>query len=139
MSSSAIPRFLLLGVVASWGTHAWAQQAPACADQWPVAMIHTIGKGQAPAENAKVAHAITGNIVDPGSIRYTADRIPVCAGTSVKITITDATGTPTNSANTPGITCTASGCAADAIAETQEYISRSADGNDTDRMTLVPE
>ena len=139
MRSSAIPRFLLLGVAASWAAHAWAQHTPACTDQWPLATVHTIGKGQAPTENPKVAHAITGNIVDPGSIRYTANRIPVCAGTSVKITITDATGTPTNSASTSGITCTASGCNADAIAETQEYVSHSADGNDTDRMTLVPE
>ena len=132
-------KFLLMAVAAGWAANAWAQQTPACTETWPVVTVHSIGKGQAPTENPKVTHAITGNIIDPSSIGYTADRIPVCAGTSVKISVTDATGTPTNTAATPGISCTASGCNANAIAEKQEYVSRSADGNDTDRMTLVPE
>ena len=139
MRSSAIPKLLLMGMAAGWAASAWAQQTSACTDQWPLATIHTLGKGQAPPENAKVRHAITGNIVDPGSIAYTADRIPVCAGTSVKITVTDATGTPTNTASTPGISCSDSGCKANAVTETQKYVSRSADGGDTDRMSLVPE
>ena len=139
MKASEYPKFLLAGVAAAWALDAWAAGSPQCTEQWPVATIHTIGKGQAPTENPKVMHAITGNIVDPGSVGYTADRIRVCAGTSVKIAVSDATGTPTNTAGTPGVSCTASGCRVPEIIETQEYVSRSADGTDTDRITLLPE
>jgi hypothetical protein len=138
MKSSVIPKFLLLALAAGWAASGSAQ-ASSCVDQWPVATVHTIGKGQAPAENPKVIHAITGNIVDPTSVAYTADRITVCAGTSVKAMVTDHTGTPTNTASTTGITCTDSGCSAVGITEKQEYVSRSADGGDTDRVTLIPE
>ena len=139
MRSTQIPKILLAGVAVAWAGSAWATQSAQCAEQWPVATIHTIGKGQAPTENPKVMHAITGNIVDPSSVDYTADRIRVCAGTSVTIAVSDATGTPTNTAGTPGISCTASGCRVPEISETQEYVSRSADGTDTDRITLLPE
>ena len=139
MRPSEYPRFLLAGIAVAWAMDAWAAQSTQCVDQWPVATIHTIGKGQAPAENPKVAHAITGNIVDPSSVGYTADRIRVCAGSSVTIAVSDATGTPTNTSSTAGISCSASGCKVAEITEMQEYVSRSADGNDTDRITLLPE
>jgi len=39
---------------------------------------------------------IFGHIVDPGSLKDSAHRIPVCAGTEVTIVVTDTTGTPIN-------------------------------------------
>ncbi len=138
MRVSVISKFLLLAVATGWAASG-AAQTSSCPDQWPVATVHTIGKGQAPSENPKLSHAITGHIVDPTSVGYTDDRIRVCSGTSVRAVVTDATGTPTNTASTPGITCTDAGCSAEAITETQEYVSRSSDGGDTDRVTLIPE
>ncbi len=136
--------FLLLGILAGWAASAWAQTPaptppPECTDLWPVTTIHTTGKGQSPADNRKVSHSITGNIVDPTSLSYTADRIPVCAGTSVSIQVTDATGAPMNTASSGGISCKASGCKVTGIHAKQEYQSRSADGSDADTIVLLPE
>ena len=103
---------------------------------WPVVMITSIGKGQSPSNNPKVVHMITGNIVDPGSLKDTAHRIPVCAGTVVNAVVTDLTGTPTNSAG-GSLTCDSAGCSG-VVNVTEKYKSVSSDGKDTDRMTLLP-
>jgi predicted outer membrane repeat protein len=109
----------------------------ACELLWPVHTVTTFGKGQSPSNNAKVESFITGNIIDPASLRDTAHRIPVCFGTRVVITVTDTTGTPALSANSSGITCAGSECTAETIRATQKYIARASDGTDTDRMTLL--
>jgi hypothetical protein len=74
--------------------------------------------------------------VDPGSLRYTAHRIPVCEGTEVNIVVTDMTGTPTNSA-VGSLTCDSAGCSG-VINVMEKYNSVSSDGKDTDRMTILP-
>jgi hypothetical protein len=109
-----------------------------CEDLWPVVEISTIGKGQSPTNNPKVRNFITGNIVDPLSLGEKASRIPVCAGSSVEINVTDTTGTPIVTENSDGIRCTGSTCVVTMIGATEKYIARSSDGKDTDRMTLLP-
>jgi hypothetical protein len=103
---------------------------------WPVVTVVTIGKGQSPSNNPKVVHSILGNIVDPGSLKETAHRIPVCEGTEVNIVVTDTTGTPINSAD-GSLTCNSAGCSG-VVTVTEKYKSVSSDGKDTDRMTLLP-
>ena len=98
----------------------------------------TLGKGQSPSNNPKVVSSITGNIVDPSSLKETAHRIPVCAGTRVDIEVTDTTGVPTVTENSQGITCTGSSCVVMMIGATEKYIAVSSDGKDTDRITLLP-
>ena len=98
----------------------------------------TLGKGQSRSNNLKVVNVINGNIIDPDSLGNTAHRIPVCSGTRVDLTVTDATGTPTVTANSGGINCTGSTCTVVTISGTEKYIARSSDGKDTDRMTLLP-
>ncbi len=56
-----------------------------CATLWPVTTIDTIAKGQNPSTNRSMRHAITGHIVDPGSLGPKAHRIPVCAGSFVTV------------------------------------------------------
>lgn len=99
-------------------------------------MICTIGKGQSPSNNAKVSMCITGNIVEPDQLGATAHRIPVCAGSEVNVVVTDATGTPTVSAS-GGLSCNSAGCAG-VVVESEKFTAISADGEDTDRMTLLP-
>jgi hypothetical protein len=101
-----------------------------------VTKIITLGKGQSPTNNPKVRHEIVGNIVDPNSLGETAHRIPVCAGTEVNITVTDDTGTPTNTAG-GSLSCNSAGCSG-TVNVTEKYKSVSSDGKDTDRMTLLP-
>ena len=104
-----------------------------------VTTIYTLGKGQSAANNSKVSHAITGNIVNPGLLKFTANRIRVCRGTSVTVSVFDTTGGATNTARTGGISCNTLGCTVTNLQATEKYISRSADGKDTDRMTFVVE
>ena len=107
--------------------------------------IYTIGKGQSASNNAKVSHAITGNIIDPdqvcsGTRACTAHRIPVCTGTGVSIATTDSTGGATNSNIGKGdIACVGSVCSVAAVDVAEKYKSVSADGKDTDRMSLLPQ
>ena len=82
--------------------------------------------------------AVTGKIIDPGLLKTTASRIPVCRGTRVNIFTFDTSGGPTNTALSNGISCDSSRCSVLNIQGTEKYISTSADGKDTDRMTLVP-
>jgi hypothetical protein len=59
-------------------------------------MGQSAGKGQSPTNNPKVSHAISGHIVDPGSLKDTAQRIPVSTGTEVTIVVPVLAGTPIN-------------------------------------------
>jgi hypothetical protein len=107
--------------------------------------MNTIGKGQSATNNAKVAHDIIGNIIDPNGIcpingPCNASRIPICAGTEVNITSTDSTGVATNTVLGKGIiTCSGNSCSVSALNVTEKFKSVSTDGKDTDRMTLLPE
>jgi hypothetical protein len=109
-----------------------------CVATHPVTTIKTIGKGQSSSNNPKVMSYITGHIVDPGSLGYTAHRIPVCAGTRVDVVVIDSTGAPTVTENSTGISCTRETCVVTTIGAKEKYIARSADGRDTDRITIVP-
>jgi hypothetical protein len=115
---------------------------PTCVQLNPVVTINTTAKSNSPVNNTKVIHAITGNIVDAATVKSNAQRIPVCAGTVVNMIVTDVTNPPTNraqnTANSAGIECFNFGCQIFNIQETQKYISRSSDGKDTDRMTILP-
>ena len=113
-----------------------ATAKPTCTDHWLPTMICTIGKGQSPSNNAKISMCITGNIVEPDQLGTTAHRIPVCAGSEVKVVVTDATGTPTVSAS-GGLSCNSAGCTG-MVNESEKFKAISADGKDTDRMTLLP-
>lgn len=114
-----------------------ATPAPsACAESWPVTRIVTVGKGQSPDNNAKVVHAITGNIVDPASLGATAHRIDVCAGAFVTAVVSDASGTPTNTAG-GSLACSSDGCSG-VVVRVEKYESTSEDGRDTDRITFIP-
>ena len=103
--------------------------------------IITIGKGQSPTNNLLVTHMITGNIIDPGAVcpangACKASRIPVCAGTRVSIAVT---GSADNANIGKGdISCNAAGCSDESVDVTEKYKSVSADGKDTDRMTILP-
>ena len=109
---------------------------PTCSDLWRPSEILTIGKGRSPTNNPKVSHAIFGNIVDPSSLDIRATRIPVCAGTQVTISVTDSTGSPTNTAG-GSLSCDSAGCSG-VVNVTEKYKSVSSDGQDVDRMTLLP-
>ena len=107
-----------------------------CAATWPETTIVTVAKGQSPTNNAKVSHEITGHIIDPGSLRDTAHRIKVCAGTRVTSTVTDTTGRPTNTA-AGGLLCTSGGCSG-VVDVTEKYQSISQDGRDKDSISFIP-
>jgi hypothetical protein len=102
-------------------------------------MVMSLGGGQSKTNNAKVMHLIVGNIIDPTSLGAKVSKLTVCRGSSVSVTVTDSTGTPSNTPNSPGIVCNSSGCVAANITAKVKYISRSTDGKDTDRMTILPE
>jgi hypothetical protein len=88
-----------------------------------------------------VFHEISGNIINPGSLGNTAHRIPVCAGSTVTVVVTDTTnpGGATNTAGSDGqLTCNSAGCSGQVNA-TAKYKSVSSDGKDTDRMTFLPQ
>jgi hypothetical protein len=105
-----------------------------------------MGKGQSPLNNPKVIHWITGAIASD-SLKDTASRIPICPGTHVTIQVSDqgepGAGGAINTANSTGMACDEKGCfvgpplSPDGLQKTERYISRSQDGSDTDRMTLI--
>ena len=107
-----------------------------CAATWPETTVVTVAKGQSPTNNAKVSHEITGHIIDPGSLRDTAHRIEVCAGTQVMSTITDATGRPMNTAG-GSLVCTSGACSG-VVDVTEKYQSISQDGRDKDSISFIP-
>ena len=107
-------------------------------EAWPLITVLTIGRGNSPSNNAKVVHAITGFIINPISLSQEENKILVCQGTTVTVAVTDLTGgSALNLANSSGITCDSSGCTAVNIQRKERYISRSADGTDTARISLV--
>lgn len=108
-----------------------------CEARWPVTTIATFGKGRNVANNTKVSHAITGNIVNPGSYGPTSSKIALCAGTSVSVVVTDTTGTPAVTADSPGIQCAPSGCSVVSLTAMERYIAVSSDGTDIDRISLL--
>ena len=109
-----------------------------CIEAWPLVTVLTIGKGNSPSNNAKVVHAITGFVINPRSLSQEENKILVCQGTTVTVGVTDLTGgSALNLANSSGITCDSSGCTVVNIQRKERYISRSADGTDTDRISLV--
>jgi len=108
----------------------------ACSATWPVTRIVTIAKGQSPTNNPTLSHAITGHIIDPASLGETAHRIEVCEGTSVSSVVTDASGTPTNTAG-GSLACDAAGCSG-VVTVTEKYQSISENGRDKDSITLIP-
>jgi hypothetical protein len=107
-----------------------------CSAVWPETQIITMAKGQSPSNNPKVTHAITGHIIDPGSLSQTAHRIQVCEGTRVTSLVTDTTGNPTNTAS-GSLMCTAGACWGN-VDVTEKYQSISADGRDKDSITFIP-
>jgi hypothetical protein len=109
---------------------------PPCSLVWPETTFVTKAKGQKPSNNAKLTHTIRGNIIEPGSLSETAHRIPVCAGTEVTSTITDTTGTPTNTTS-GSLDCSPARCAG-VVNETEKYRSTSEDGKDKDSITFLP-
>jgi len=107
-----------------------------CSLVWPETTFVTKAKGQKASNNEKLTHTIRGNIIEPSSLGDTAHRIPVCAGTEVTSTITDTTGTPTNTTS-GSLDCSPSGCAG-VVNETEKYQSESEDGKDKDSITFLP-
>jgi hypothetical protein len=83
-----------------------------------------------------VRHRITGHIIDPSSLGDTAHRIEVCAGTQVTAIVTDANGTPTNTAR-GSLSCDAAGCSG-TVNVTEKYQSVSENGRDKDSITFIP-
>jgi hypothetical protein len=82
-----------------------------------------------------------GNIINAQLLKTNATRIPVCEGTEVSIFTFDTTGEPSNTISGSvggGISCDSSGCTVASIQGTVKYVSRSADGKDTDRITILP-
>jgi hypothetical protein len=108
-----------------------------CPDIWPVDSVCTVGKGQRQSNNQSLVHCLVGNIIDPGSLARDATRIPVCAGTHVDAQVTDATGVPTNTA-AGSLACDSNGCSG-FVDVSEKYKSVSANGKDTDRITLLPQ
>jgi hypothetical protein len=109
-----------------------------CVGMNPVTTVNTIGNGQSPTNNNKVTHEITGNIIDPGSLKATASRIPVCAGSSVTATVSDSTGVPTNSPGGSLVCNPVTSQCTGVVNVTEKYTSVSADGKDTDRVAILP-
>ncbi len=81
---------------------------------------------------------IAGNIVDPSSLKETAHRIPVCAGTEVTVTVFDSSEGGTTTITAGGsLTCNGLICTVTPVV-TEKFKVVSGDGKDTDRMTLLP-
>ena len=110
---------------------------PTCADRWVGHKFTTVGKGQSSTNNPKIAMSITGNIVDPASLKPNAHRITVCAGTEVTVSIVDISGdSPTITAG-GSLTCKGLLCTVTPVVA-EKFTVVSSDGKDTDRMTLLP-
>ena len=112
--------------------------SPTCA-QVGVGTIITIAKGQSGKQNPKVSHSIAAEILDAADYGPTAHRIKICTGTAVTATITDLTGTPTNTTlSGVEVVCIPASCTVASLDATEKYKSVSSDGKDTDRVTLLP-
>jgi hypothetical protein len=104
-----------------------------------VVTIFTDAKGQSPSVNAMISHAITGNIINPGSLSLTAHRIPVCAGTAISAAVTGPRGNVTTTSISSGtLFCNLGGCAG-VINVKEQYKSTSTGTSDRDSITFVPQ
>ncbi len=81
-------------------------------------------------------HFITGNVVEPDSIKFSENKIEVCRGTNVAITVSDTTGIPSISELSTGIDCVGSGCTINDIQSRQRYRVSSSDGKDKDTIQI---
>ena len=116
---------------------------PAC--PWPIDGVMTIAKGQKASNNEKVFHHVLGRIIG-GAEAYgpKASRITICEGTRVTIDISETEFPGIGPIVTPlssGIVCSADpggGCEIDTLTSKEKYKAVSADGTDTDRVTLIP-
>jgi hypothetical protein len=108
-----------------------------CQDLWPIVTIRTLGEGRR-SKNAQLFHWISGHILDPAGLEETADRIPVCPGTTVSATITDETG-PGGSvaALSANMVCAHGTCEVEDISAPESYEATSADGKDTDKIDFI--
>ena len=80
---------------------------------------------------------ISGNLVDPSSLKETAHRIPVCSGTEVTVTVFDTSGdTPVITAG-GSLTCKGQICTVTPVV-TEKFKVVSTDGKDKDSITLLP-
>ena len=109
-----------------------------CAGTNSVVTINTDAKGQSPSVNPMISHAITGNIINPGSLSSTAHRIPVCAGTSISAAVTGPRGSTTTSISSGTLFCNLRGCAG-VINVKEQYKSTSTGTSDRDSITFVPQ
>ena len=107
-----------------------------CVVTWPESQVVTIAKGQSPTNNAKLVHTIRGHIIDPNSLGASAHRIEVCSGTEVSASVSDTSGSPSNTAS-GSLQCTTDGCQGQ-VNVTEKYQSTSADGRDKDSITFIP-
>ena len=106
-----------------------------CAGTNSVVTINTDAKGQSPSVNPMISHAITGNIINPGSLSSTAHRIPVCAGTSISAAVT---GPATTTSLSGTLFCNLGGCAG-VIDAKKQYKSTSTGTSDRDSITFLPQ
>ena len=76
--------------------------------------------------------------MDPSSLKDTAHRIPVCAGTLVTIAVSDSSvGGTTVITGSGSLKCSGLFCTVTPFV-TEKFKVVSGDGKDTDRMTLLP-
>ena len=143
---------LVIGAVA-WGAVTVTQQRTTDAGKPGVVVICgdgtaiTNGKGQSADNNGKVGHRIDGQFEVGTAPQFwgTTHRIKLCASTEVTIQIIDFSSPDAGHGPTiSGLTdCGAWDgikvvCVFDLGTEKLTYIATSADGTDTDRMTLLP-
>lgn len=111
-----------------------------CQGANPLTSIVTFAKGGSAANNAIVSTEVTGNIIGAPGLGPTADSIPVCAGTDVTTATTDTSGTPTVTKSSAGVSCGAGAdCTISAIGAKEKYTVQSANGQDTDTLTFLPQ
>ncbi len=128
---------MVLGVPLGLTIPAVAGPTTPCANLWGGYNLTTVGKGQSPSNNPKVSMSITGNIVDPASLKPNAHRIPVCSGTLVTVSIVDISGGLPTVTVGGSLSCNSAGCTG-VVNVTEKFKVVSSDGKDTDRMTLLP-
>ena len=132
---------LLLGVSLVLAVSFWLTTpvlAADCAVDNPVTTVCTRGGQGNPEDNSKVSHCFTGNIINPFEVMHNAPRIPVCEGSSLRVVVSDATGTPTTTIKAGPLETNGSTTVSGVITERSSYNSVSSDGKDTDRMTIDP-
>lgn len=109
-----------------------------CAVDNPVTTVCTSGGQGSPEDNLKVTHCLTGNIINPFDVMHNAPRVSVCVGSSLSVTVSDATGTPKTTIKSGPLETNGSTTVSGVITERSSFESVSSDGKDTDRMTIDP-